>query len=154
MTRSTFRKFQQEGTSITEFLKNLTYGEWTHFQGRQSSTLILPPSEKGSTLQQKFAFIDSKFYPFKEDPFSVGVSLQESKQKVTKFVSLANIGSKSTKCIQSRSINCPNIVNTHYPKLQWPAYLVCDSYGKCPKISNTLIHTFFAWILLFMQMFL
>ena len=72
MTGPTFRKFQQEGTSTTEFLNNFTYGEWTHFQGRQSSKLILPPSEKGSTLKQKFAFFDSKFYPFKEDPFSEG----------------------------------------------------------------------------------
>ena len=26
-------------------------------------------------------------------------------------------------------------------------------YGKCPKISNTLFHTFLAKILLFMQLF-
>ena len=27
-------------------------------------------------------------------------------------------------------------------------------FGKCPKISNTLFHTYFASILLFMQLFL
>ena len=28
------------------------------------------------------------------------------------------------------------------------------TYGKCPKISNTLFHTILAYILLFMQLFL
>ena len=31
---------------------------------------------------------------------------------------------------------------------------IFGEYGKCPKTSNTLFHTFLAQILLFMQLFL
>ena len=37
----------------------------------------------------------------------------------------------------------------------WPTISFVKSvYGKCPKISNTLFHTFLVYILLFLQLFL
>ena len=37
---------------------------------------------------------------------------------------------------------------------QWESYSSKKEHGKCPKISNSLFHTFFASILLFMWLFL
>ena len=33
-------------------------------------------------------------------------------------------------------------------------FYLCVLYSKCPKILNTLLHTFFVQILLFIQLFL
>ena len=39
-------------------------------------------------------------------------------------------------------------------RLKLLSFFLSEKYSKCPKISNTLFHTFLAQILLFMQLFL
>ena len=51
------------------------------------------PSEKGVCSKRKeFAPMGSKFFPFRVDAFSEGLSLQEFKQEDTKVVSLVQNG--------------------------------------------------------------
>ena len=41
--------------------------------------------------RKEFAPLESKFYPFNEDPFQKGFCVQESKQEVTKVVGLVKM---------------------------------------------------------------
>ena len=65
------------------------------------SELFCLSSEKGSTLKGKNLLPGSKLFPFRVEPFLQGIGVQESKQTLTKVVSLVKNGGKSTECISS-----------------------------------------------------
>ena len=75
--------------------------EQLHFQGRQLFQNVLVPSKKKGvhTKRKEFAFFGNKFIAFRVGTIQKGFGIQESKQEVIKFVSLAINGWKSTKCI-------------------------------------------------------
>ena len=77
--------------------------------------------EKGSTPKGKnllpFGANGSKFFSFRVDPFWKD-SVQESKQEVTKVVSLVKSCSKSTRCIK-----CPEDANSNRFSIKLPPEL-------------------------------
>ena len=62
-----------------------------HNQGRQLCQIVLPLSEKGSTAKGKtLQPLSSKAFLLEWIPFRKGLDVQESKQEVTKAVSLVS----------------------------------------------------------------
>ena len=67
------------------------------------SILFLLTSEKGSTLKGKnlLPAMGANSFLLEQTTYQKANSIQESKQDLTKVVSLVKIGRKSTKCINS-----------------------------------------------------
>ena len=63
-----------------------------HFQRKQlcQNCFFFIPSEKGSILK-RMNLLPSKFFLFRIDPFTLGFFVQESKQEVTKSISLVKV---------------------------------------------------------------
>ena len=80
--------------------KNILFikGPVCTFRGRSLFQNFYLPSEKEYALKGKNLLpLGSKFFLFRVDPFQMGLGVQESKQEVTKFVSLVETDRKITK---------------------------------------------------------
>ena len=77
------------------------------YKGGNAVKIIFLPSEKGSTLIRKF-------FRLRIDPFSIGVSMQKSKQEVTKVVSLAKMAKyfPGVSSFINQLLKVPNYGNT------------------------------------------
>ena len=61
------------------------------FRGDNFVKIVLPPSEKGSTLKGKNLLPQgNKFFPFRVDPFSEEHLCTRKQMEVTKVISLVN----------------------------------------------------------------
>ena len=73
-----------------------------------SMEIVLPTCRKG--FRKKLAPYGSKFFPFRVDPFQKGLGVQESKQEVTKVISLAKMAENLLRASNSLIIPVSNLL--------------------------------------------
>ena len=111
---------------------------------REATLSILSPCCKGVHSKRKqFAAFERKFFPFRRLPFQKWIGVQESKQEVTKVVSLVQNDKKFTKV-------CPAPLTLKRPRKSASENVVCLSSAEysCKLFKPIFAYRQIVWTLI------